>query len=65
MAADGGAALPKVIFNIPEGWGKAVGGAGGGAAAAFRRSGARLWVPRSISLLSTAPHRTSGGGPVS
>ena len=65
MAADGVAALPKVIFNIPEGWGKAVGGAGGGAAAAFRRSGARLCLyGYRDRFLCSRPRRTGPRGVV-
>ena len=62
MAAGGRAARPEDIFNLPQGRGQAVGGAGGGAAAFFRSSRGRTLLSRSIFQRSAVPHRTSGGG---
>ena len=62
MTAGGGAALPKVIISLQGTWPQAEDGAGGGAAAVFRRSRAHVGLPFSIFQRLAVPHRTPAGG---
>ena len=64
MAAGGRAALPKVIFNLPEAWGKAVGGAGGVVLPPFSAGEQSPFMGIAIDFvaLNRATHEDLGGG---